>query len=282
MLMEQTIKYNDELHQYTYGDVALVSVTQIATEVCGINKEFCKAGSAERGTYIHTELANYYDPDVAFNADNFITDAPALAKFLKAEPDMRTEVIVWNLDKGYAGTIDLVRIQGNKIIEIVDWKTGTVNKKYCTVQLSLYKLALEFMGYDCSEARLRVISPKGITKITPVSWDDISALSTKLLSSEQIDVDSVESIEQRLSELEEYVSEYNELKDKLKEYLLPNFESSGTSKYDGSRYTMSYVAPTTRVSLDTARLKQELPDVFESYSKETKVSASIKLTNKGN
>lgn len=271
------IKYDDGTHTYTIDGVALKSVTEIATEILQLNFDHCTYGSADRGTAIHTELANYYDPAVEFCANDFTTDAPDLAKFLKAEPDMRTEMIVYNKELGYAGTIDLLRVKDTAVTDIVDWKTGRVNTKYCTIQLSLYKLALESMGYDCSNVRLRVISPKGITAIEAKTWDEIQGMRKQVLTSDDEELIAAEA---RLKELESYVEEYNQLKDKLKDYFLNVFKETGGTKYSGTRYTISYVEPSTRISLDSNRLRDEMPEVYEKYTRTTQVAGTIKFTNR--
>lgn len=271
------IKYDDDTHSYSVDGKTLKSVTEIATEILQLNFDYCKYGSAERGTAIHSELAQYFDPNVKFDAEDFTTDAPDLAKMLKREPDMRTETIVWNTDLGYAGTIDLLRVKGTTVTDIVDWKTGRVNTKYCTIQLSLYKLALEFMGYNCSNVRLRVISPKGITSIEAKTWDEIQDMRKEVLTS---DDEELAAAEARLKELEQYVDEYNELKEKLKEYFLNVFKETGGTKYSGTLYTISYVEPSVRIGLDTKRLQDEMPEVYEKYVRQTNVSSTIKLTKK--
>lgn len=275
--MNELINFNDETHTYTLGDKVLTSVTQIASEICGIKPQFFKAGAAAKGTDVHTELGRYYDPTDNFSANDFTLDTAAkMATFLKREPDMRTEVIVWNDGLSYAGTCDLVRAVGNKISDIVDFKSGSVNKKYCTVQLSLYKLALESMGYDVSECRLRVISPKGITVIDALTWKQCWDLQRSEL--EPIDKNELDTIEERMKELAPLVEEYKQLEEQLRTSLLEQLELSGATQYTGRMFVATYVQPTTRVSLDSKRLKEEHPDIFESYSKETKVSGSIKLT----
>lgn len=277
--MNEQIRYDDNKHTYSLGDKLLTSVTQIASEICNVKPQFFKAGSAAKGTDIHTELARYYDTTDSFSADDFTLDMAAkMALFLKREPDMKTEVIVWNSELSYAGTCDLVRIVGNKVSDIVDFKSGTVNKKYCTVQLSLYKLALESMGYDVSECRLRVISPKGITAIDAKSWKECWDMQRSEL--EPINKNELDTIEERMQALAPLVEEYNQLEKQLRETLLEQLELSGATQYTGRLFVATYVQPTTRVSLDSKRLKEEHPDIFESYAKETKVAGSIKLMNK--
>lgn len=274
--MNEQIKFNDETHTYTLGDKVLTSVTQIASEICGIKPQFFKAGAAAKGTDIHTELGRYYDPTDKFSADDFTLDAAAkMATFLKREADMRTEVIVWNTELNYAGTCDLVRVVGNKVSDIVDFKSGSVNKKYCTVQLSLYKLALESMGYDVSECRLRVISPKGITVIDALTWKQCWDLQRSEL--EPIDKNELDTIEERMKALAPLVEEYKQLEEQLRTTLLEQLELSGATQYTGRMFVATYVQPTTRVSLDSKRLKEEHPDIYESYAKETQVKGTVKL-----
>jgi len=52
-------------------------------------------------------------------------------------------------------------------------------------------------------------------------------------------------------------------------------------KYEDDDIRINYIAPTTKTSLDTARLKKEMPAIWEMYAKESDVKASIKLTPKG-
>ena len=276
------LTYDDKTHVYTFDGVPVKSVTEIASEICGIKPQFFKAGAAARGTDVHTELGMYYDHRCRYDAEDFTTElAPVIAKFLKREPDMITEVMVYNKKLNYAGTIDLIRVIDNVVTDIVDFKTGNVNKKYCTVQLSLYKLALESMGYDVKNARLRVISPKGIKLIDGISWKECWDLQKSEL--DPIDRDNIHEMERRLAELQPMVDEYNAIQQKLRADLLEQLEIAGATTYTGDTFTATYVRPTTRVSLDTARLKDEQPDIYNSYAKETQVSATIKITmNKGN
>lgn len=272
-----SIVYNDELHTYTRDGEVLKSVTQIASEVCNINKNFFSAEAAAKGTDIHTELGRYYDPQDSFGADDFtIETAAQMALLLKRDPSFLTEVIVFNNQYGYAGTVDLVSIVNNKVRMIVDFKSGRVNRKYCTVQLSLYKLALESMGYDCSETVCRIISPSGITPIETLSWDKV----WELAPSELEPTDLVHKLEQRLVELLPYYIEYKEVEEAFRIAVKEQLESAGATKYSGSAFDVSYVGASTRTGLDTARLKAELPDIYQSYIKETSVSPTVKLTSK--
>lgn len=271
------LNYNDETHTYTYEGEIIKSVTEIASEICNLNPKYFSAKAAATGTDVHTELARYYDPKDSFGSADFTIDTAAkMALFLKAKPTFLTEVIVHNKEYNYAGTIDLVSIVGDKVFEIVDFKSGNVNRKYCTVQLSLYKLALESMGYDCSDTRCRVISPSGITKIEPLSWDAVWNLAPSDLDATY----SVSRIEKELKKLWPYYQQYKQLEEKFRAMVLEELVSAGATKYSGELFDVSYVAPSVRVGLDTTRLKAEHPEIYEAYIKETNVSGSVKLTSK--
>lgn len=275
------INYNEETHTYTKENgEQLVSVTEIATKICHLNKTYLEAHPefSARGTDVHTELANYYDNDDPFDTDSFTQDASrAIAQFMPRHKDNLVEQMLWNLDKGYAGTADLVRMTNDVPKFITDFKSGKViNKKYCTIQLNLYRLALEFMGYDVSETKMYVINPVGITEIEPKSWDELMALEATEL--EPNNPDELDGIQQRLLELEPFVSEYNTLFDAFKKNLIEQMESAGATNFYGTRYYATLVPATRSLSLDADKVKQELGDKVEDFMKVTNRSAYIKIT----
>lgn len=278
-----TVTYDDTEHTYWTANGKLKSVTEIASEICNINPSFFKKGSAERGTIVHNELADYYSTDVEFDEKDLQTEeAKAIVKHLARSSNIHTEVLITNIPLGYAGTADLVSVDMDtkEVDLIVDFKSGNVNKKYCTVQLSLYKLGLESMGYNCQNACCYVISPIGITQIQPLSWDECWALQKSAL--DPIDKDILDNIESQMQSLMPYVERYKELEQEFRSRLLEQLQSAGATNYFGNVFDVSYVKPSTRMSLDTTRLRQEHPDIYQEYCRESKVAASVKLTNKGN
>lgn len=67
----------------------------------------------------------------------------------------------------------------------------------------------------------------------------------------------------------------------LKEALLQAMEKHNIKKWDNEVMTITYTAPTTRTSIDSAKLKKDLPDVFNEYSKTSNVKSSIRIKLKG-
>lgn len=60
--------------------------------------------------------------------------------------------------------------------------------------------------------------------------------------------------------------------------LLAAMEKYGVKSFESDAVKFVYVAPTTRTTIDSAKLKKDLPDVAEKYSKTSPVSASVKIT----
>ena len=65
-----------------------------------------------------------------------------------------------------------------------------------------------------------------------------------------------------------------ELKSKLKEAM----ESIGKKDFVIDGLAIKYKEPYVRKSIDSTRLKKDLPDVYDEYLKETNVSGSVSLT----
>ena len=63
----------------------------------------------------------------------------------------------------------------------------------------------------------------------------------------------------------------------MKEKLLAAMETYGVKKFENEHFSITYVAPTTRSTIDSAKLKKDLPDVAEKYSKTSNVKASVRI-----
>lgn len=64
-----------------------------------------------------------------------------------------------------------------------------------------------------------------------------------------------------------------ELKNSLKEAM----EACGITKWTTDGLCATITSASTRTTLDSKRLKEELPDVYEEYSKTSNVSSSLRL-----
>lgn len=74
------------------------------------------------------------------------------------------------------------------------------------------------------------------------------------------------------------------LKEQQKEYrelLYQKMEENDIKKIDTGDLVITRVLPTTRLSVDSTRLKKEKPDIYEQYLKESTIKGSIRIKEKG-
>jgi predicted phage-related endonuclease len=84
-----------------------------------------------------------------------------------------------------------------------------------------------------------------------------------------------------IAEFEKMAKEIKAKEDELKKEILKEMESKGIIKLDTDELTISYVAPTDRETLDTKALREELPDIYDTYVKISPVKSSIRIKLKG-
>ena len=95
---------------------------------------------------------------------------------------------------------------------------------------------------------------------------------------------------EKLVVAEEFTKEYAEFQrqvakmdmkvKEIKEALKEAMEKHGLTGYEDEFIKVSYRKPSQRVTVDSKRLKEELPDVYIEYSKVSDVSSSVSIEAK--
>lgn len=80
-----------------------------------------------------------------------------------------------------------------------------------------------------------------------------------------------------IADFERRVKEIQEKEKQLKEKILSEMETRGLVKLETDDLVVSYVAPTTRETLDSKALKEELPTIYDEYAKISNVKASLRI-----
>ena len=81
----------------------------------------------------------------------------------------------------------------------------------------------------------------------------------------------------KIASFEKQVKLLKEQEDALKKAILDEMEAKGVIKLESDVLNITYVAETTRETLDSKTLKEELPDIYDAYVKLNKVKPSIRL-----
>ena len=66
----------------------------------------------------------------------------------------------------------------------------------------------------------------------------------------------------------------------MRQKLIEAMETYGIKKFENEHIAFTYVAPTTRTTIDSTKLKKKYPDIAEECSKVSNVSASVKISVK--
>ena len=66
----------------------------------------------------------------------------------------------------------------------------------------------------------------------------------------------------------------------MREQLEAAMEQHGVKSFENDIIKITYVEPTTRTSVDSAKLKKKYPSVFEECSKTSEVKGSVRITVK--
>ena len=66
----------------------------------------------------------------------------------------------------------------------------------------------------------------------------------------------------------------------VREALKKTMDEFGIKSFENDILKVTFVAETTRTSIDSAKLKKDYPEIAEKYSKTSKVSASVRIAVK--
>lgn len=96
----------------------------------------------------------------------------------------------------------------------------------------------------------------------------------------QVMQNTLPDVIQTITEIARQKKALDEKEKVMKESLREAMERTGIKKFESPDLKFVYVAPTTRTSIDSAKLKKKYPEIAEECSKTSEVSASVRVTLK--
>lgn len=291
------LEFNEELHQYTLVDENtgekkdLISVTQLmqkhglAPNYAGVSTEVLNA-KAERGSLIHKEIED-------FNKKNEIGFTEEVAQFKEyiEKNNVRVKASELQINNDIvAGTCDLILNYGKGCYVIADIKTTyQLHLEAVSWQLSIY-------AYLIGDERITTgqafhFDKNGKLNVVYIPLKPMSEIE-RLMECERLgiiyqpneiefantDITEFVSLEKLIKTLDAQVKEAKAKQENLKEALLKEMEERNLKTYEKNGVKITYVAPSTRSTIDSAKLKKDLPEIAEKYTKETQVKASLRIT----
>ena len=113
-------------------------------------------------------------------------------------------------------------------------------------------------------------------KINYETCVDVEIISNEVMQFESAVPDTI----QQITNLIQMKKQLDEQEKQLKQRLVEAMEAYGVKAFESDAIKLTYVAPTTRSTIDTTKLKKDHPDIVEQYSKTSNVSASVRVTVK--
>lgn len=126
--------------------------------------------------------------------------------------------------------------------------------------------------YECSSVDCRDRCPNAVDDCSLVIVDnDESTTELTLFQSKAM------AVMQGIAELDRQ-KKLLEAQDKtLRQELQEAMDKYGVKKFENDFLKITYVEPTTRVTIDSTRLKKELPAIADKYSKISQVKGSVRI-----
>lgn len=292
------LEFNEEKHEYTLDGKKLISVTQLmqkhglAPSYAGVSTEVLTA-KAERGSLIHKEIED-------FNKSGAIGFTPEMANFKKYIEKNKVKVCESELRLNndiVAGTCDLILNYGDGYYTIADIKTTSkLHDESVSWQLSIYAYLTKNPAIKKGQA-FHFIGESGCLKVVDIPLKPIEEVE-KLMECERngviykyeanevvvIDdnqITEIAELEELIKMLDGQVKAAKQKQDELKGALLQEMESRGLKSFEKGNLKITYVAPSTRATLDSKAIKEKYPAIYEAHLKETEIKASLKITLKG-
>ena len=285
------IEFREDTHEYFLEGKKLISVTQLlrkhglAPSYDAVPSEVLKA-KAERGTLIHKEIEQY----IKLGEIGFTTELMEFINYMhenKVQPVMSEERVYNDI---VAGTFDLLLyIDGEPVVADIK-TTATLNREAVAWQLSIY--AHLILGLDVTKGKALHFNADGELKVVDIPLKPIAEIErlfecerngeiyTQELAVSAIALAELVEVESLIKRIEEQRKSAEAQAVELRAALMAAMEQNGLTSFENEHIKLTYVAPTTRTAIDSARLKKEMPEVAKEYTKTSNVKASLRITLK--
>lgn len=298
-LNESSVVFDEKEHIYTLGDKTLSGVTSLLHRVVfpdmysGIPESVLN-NAASRGTFVHKTIEEYHNSGLDLGE----AELEQYLTLMKDRVDdwLANEYLVSDNEK-YASAVDLIYRHGENIT-LADIKT--VSKmdnqyiEYCSWQLSIYRRFFEAQNPGLKVDELVVIwlpkesygKPK-LLNIECKSDEELDRLFEADSNGETLSTDLVvgelsvpEKTQQEALALFIAISDMTKRFNDIKASILKIMQDNNIEEASLGELNLKRKKAYTRESIDSKKLKKDLPDIAVKYTKVTNVSESLIISRK--
>lgn len=292
-LTKPSVVFDKGSHTYFLDGKQLQGITGVLerklfpTKYLGVDEDTLQK-AADYGTQVHEQIAT------DDGADEFVLDEVLNYRKIITANNLKPiahEYLVTD-SENYASAIDLVFDNEDGTVDLADIKTTyKLDKDYVSWQLSIYAYMFELCNPGLKVANLYGLwlreDKSSYEKVYRHDKDEVLRLLADdtedcfLPDSPTMPTDIVEmasQLEEYFTMLKRYEKKYKEQEKEFKSRLTKLMGEAGIYNISIGGLKISYVKGYTKSSLDSTRLKKEMPEIVEKYSKTTNVSPTIKIT----
>jgi hypothetical protein len=279
------IQFNEERHEYKLDGKVIPSVSQLLkkhglTVDYSMVPEAILSAKAERGTLIHKEIQDYIEKREL----GFTKECRLFSDWLEQNPiaDMKCEQIVNN--EVCAGKFDLLGRRGDKMI-LIDFKTtSSKHLEDWRWQLSLYdyllgcgsELHVLWMNDGLEDIKIDKMPDAEIERLFDAERNGEPYKPAALVFSTE-SLSRIEDLERQLFDFKTKTDAIEKKKNELLEGLKNAMESQKIKSLDYRSISITYIAPSKRVTFDKKKFETEHPEMKGMYEKESNVKSSIRI-----
>lgn len=292
-LTKPSVVFDKGSHTYFLDGKQLSGITGVLerklfpTKYLGVDEDTLQK-AADYGTQVHEQIAT------DDGADEFVLDEVLNYRKIITANNLKPiahEYLVTD-SENYASAIDLVFDNEDGTVDLADIKTTyKLDKDYVSWQLSIYAYLFELCNPGVKVNNLYGLwlreDKSSYEKVYRHDKDEVLRLLADdtedcfLPDAPKMPADIVEmasQLEEYFTMLKRYEKKYKEQEKEFKSRLTKLMGEAGIYNISIGGLKISYVKGYTKSSIDSTRLKKEMPEVVEKYSKITNVSPTIKIT----
>lgn len=292
-LTKPSVVFDKGSHTYFLDGKQLQGITGVLerklfpTKYLGVDEDTLQK-AADYGTQVHEQIAT------DDGADEFVLDEVLNYRKIITANNLKPiahEYLVTD-SENYASAIDLVFDNEDGTVDLADIKTTyKLDKDYVSWQLSIYAYLFELCNPGLKVSNLYGLwlrdEKSSYEKVYRHDKDEVLRLLADdtedcfLPDAPKMPADIVEmasQLEEYFTMLKRYEKKYKEQEKEFKSRLTKLMGEAGIYNISIGGLKISYVKGYTKSSLDSTRLKKEMPEIVEKYSKTTNVSPTIKIT----
>ena len=285
------IIFNEADHEYIREGRTLISVTQLlhkhglAPDYAAVPEEILER-AAEKGHSIHREIESF----VKEGKEPESEEAKAVSEWMKANfIKGNAEAIVGN--DIVAGTYDF---RDGLTGSLYDWKTTyQKDERYWSWQLSLYdyldgkhtdKLFVGWLrGNEIQFIPVRRHEDSEIERLLQCEREgtEFKEDPNPVALANSYELAEIAHLEDFINNLNAKLDDLKAKKAELVKGLLQQMKDNGIKTLETPRMKITVKDAYMKKSVESKRLKEEMPEIYAKYLKETKVAESIVITMKG-